>query len=290
MLDQGWTGLQEWVGRERREVDTIVPFPARAMAALLDRDPGPFTRGAALPPAWHWLYFRPVVRQSEVGEDGHPRRGGFMPPVPLPRRMWAGGRIVFGSPLRVGDEASRVSAVQAIREKQGRSGPLIFVSVHHRLDGPAGLVCEEEQDIVYRDAPSAEPGKRPANRSGVDVLDESLDWEETFLPTAALLFRFSALTYNGHRIHYDERYARTEGYPGLVVHAPLLALLLLDAATRRNPERAVSAFEYRAVSALFCDDELRLAGKHGEHAGQLWATDASGNIAMKAAAEFRDGA
>jgi 3-methylfumaryl-CoA hydratase len=275
-------GETEIIGRQRRENDTLDLFPARGMAALLDRDPTMLQLGSALPPGWHWLYFRPLARQSALGDDGHPRRGEFLPFVDLPRRMWAGGRLRLLQPLRLGDEVERVSTIQSFTRKEGRTGPLAFVTVEHRISGPSGLACEEEQVIVYRDAASRNLQAAP------EMLKQEPRWSEQFLPSSVALFRFSAITFNGHRIHYDYPHATArEGYPNIVVHAPLLALLLLDAAVRKEPSRSVAEYEYRATSPLYCDEPITLAGEAAGDAGfDLWATDASGRIGMKATASW----
>jgi 3-methylfumaryl-CoA hydratase len=274
--------LRDWIGRTRTERDELSLFPARGMAALLDADPALLEADSTLPTGWHWLYFRPTARQSDLGNDGHPRRGGFLPPVELPRRMWAGGRFRFGASLRLGENVERVSSIRDVAQKHGRSGPLVFVTVNHRVSGPAGLACDEDQDIVYRDAPRPGDPTSPPRR-----LAEPTAWQEQFTPDRVALFRFSALTFNGHRIHYDPAYAQAEGYPDLVVHAPLIALLLLGAAQRRGSASGPASFEYRAVSPLFVGQAIRLQGEPlHENRMRLWATDAEGSVAMMANASW----
>jgi 3-methylfumaryl-CoA hydratase len=301
--------LEGWLGKERVSEDLLSPAAARALAATLDRDPGPLHAGVALPPGWHWIYFTPAARRSELGPDGHEKRGGFLPPIPLPRRMWAGGRLRFHGPLSLGEPATRVSTIDAISAKEGRSGPLVFLTVRHRvLDARGDMAIDEEQDLVYRAAatgggaggagvglPAAGAGaaggdataSTPASSSPLPTPAES-DWTETFTADVVTLFRFSALTFNGHRIHYDREYATaTERYPGLVVHGPLLALLLLDAGVRHG-SHAASAFRYRALSPLFCDEEFLLAGRREEGPGatagasKLWAAHPRRGVAMEA--------
>jgi 3-methylfumaryl-CoA hydratase len=239
--------LEQWVGRSESSTDLVTAAPLAALAATLDRDdPRPHS-GDALPPLSHWLYFLPIHRQSELGSDGHAKRGGFLPPVPLPRRMWAGGRLDFFHPLQVGETVTRVSRILNVKSKQGRTGPLVFVLVRHEISNPQGLAIAEEQDLVYRDLSQA--GELPASPPPAP---SSAEWERTIHPDDILLFRYSALTFNGHRIHYDRRYAtEVEGYPGLVVHGPLLATLLLDLLQRSLPGALVKRFEFRAVSPLF---------------------------------------
>ncbi len=211
--------LAAWIGRSETLHDVIGATPVRALAATLDREPAPVETGTPLPPLWHWLYFLPLHRASEIGPDGHAKRGGFLPPVPLPRRMWAGSRFDFRAPLRVGDRVARTSTIENVASKQGRSGPLVFVTVRHELraDGGTEPALVEWHDIVYRDAKTpgeAEPAPQPAPADA--------PWQRELVPDDVLLFRYSALTFNGHRIHYDRRYVtEVEGYPGLVVHGPL---------------------------------------------------------------------
>jgi acyl-CoA dehydrogenase len=211
--------LRSWVGKTEQVDDLIAPSKVAALAATLDRDDPAPRAGDALPPPWHWTLCVAAARQSAIGPDGHPARGGFLPPVPLPRRMWAGGRLSFPRPLRVGEAVQRRSRVMSVEYKSGRSGELVFVLVRHEFHGAAGLCITEEHDIVYRDMPSADaapPNYKPAPTDHA--------WERQIVPDDVLLFRYSALTFNGHRIHYDRRYVtEVEGYPGLIVHGPLIA-------------------------------------------------------------------
>jgi len=209
--------------------DRVTSFPVTALSATLDRDATPPRPGDALPPLWHWLYFLPAARQSALGEDGHPARGGFLPPVPLPRRMWAGGRFTFHRPLRVEEAISRTSTVQDVTVKPGRNGPLCFVLVRHEIAGENGLALIEEHDIVYRDLP------RPGEAAVPKPARDDAVWHTDIRPDDVLLFRYSALTFNSHRIHYDRRYVtQTEGYPGLIVHGPLIATLLMEFAVSKS--------------------------------------------------------
>ncbi len=273
------TDLGAWLGRERVEEDVLDLFPARGMAALLDRDPDAFVDGTPLPAGWHWLYFKPLARRSVLGPDGHARLGEFLPPVPLPRRMWAGGTLAWSGVLRLGEKARRRSTIESVEEKSGRSGRLVFVTVRHRIETARGLALDEAQHIVYREATPA-----PAHAEGPAPLPVAA-WSEPFTADAVTLFRFSALTYNGHRIHYDAPYATgAEGYPALVVHGPLLASLLLDAAARHG-SRAPEQFTYRALSPLFVDEPFRIEGgaSAGEGEVALWIAGPRG-IAMRATA------
>jgi 3-methylfumaryl-CoA hydratase len=273
--------LQEWIGRAEERADRVTPVPVAALAATLDRDDPPPQPGDPLPPLWHWLYFLPIHRASELGPDGHVHRGGFLPPVPLPRRMWAGSRFEFHHPLRVGDALTRTSRISEVKHKQGRSGGLVFVVVRHEIRNAEGLALTEEHDIVYRDHP--QPGVSPAAPPPAPA---SPVWQRTIEPDDVLLFRYSALTFNGHRIHYDHRYAsKVEGYPGLVVHGPLIATLLLELLRSNLPQARVARFEFRAVSPLFDTAPFSVCGAPGESSTvHLWAQDESAGLAMDATA------
>lgn len=273
--------LRGWIGRSERRADVISPAPLAALAATLDRDEPYPQEGHAAPPLAHWLYFWPLAPQHEIGPDGHPRRGGFLPPVALPRRMWAGGRFEFLRPLRVGETVERVSEIVHVDARQGRSGALVFVTVRHRIGGEAGPALVEEHDIVYRDAPA--PG---APAPAAQPAPAGAGFTRRIEPDPVLLFRYSALTFNGHRIHYDRSYVtQVEGYPGLIVHGPLIATLLLDTLRRHRPDREVTRFEFRAVRPLFDTAPFEVCGRD-DGAGRftLWAADASGALAMQATA------
>ena len=275
--------LQQWIGRAETHSDVITPVPVAALAATLDREDPPPQPGDALPPLWHWLYFLPVHRQSELGADGHAQRGGFLPPVPLPRRMWAGGRLEFHRPLRVGEPVTRVSRILDVKGKQGRTGELVFVLVRHEISDAEGVALTEEHDIVYREHPKAgEPAPSPIP-APVDFT-----WQRAIHPDDVLLFRYSALTFNGHRIHYDRRYAtEVEGYPGLIVHGPLIATLLLDLLRRSLPQANVARFQFRAVSPLFDTAPFAVCGKpESGGAIRMWAQNAAGILAMDATADL----
>lgn len=280
----------------RLHTDILAPGPAQAMLGLLDRDPRAISEGDPLPLGWHWLYFRQPCRASRLARDGHEVRGDFMPDVDLPRRMWAGGTLRSLRPVALGEPAELRSEIASITEKRGKGGRLVFVTVGHTVLQDGRPCVEEEQVIVYREpAPrasaatggrkSAPPkaatsgqGGGAAHPAGADNVARSgggdakgarkssgrcepaPEWSETFLPTTVTLFQFSALTYNGHRIHYDHPYVtQQEGYPGLLVHGPLAALLLLDAAQRHSP-RPLRQFRYRALAPLFVDQPIMLAG------------------------------
>jgi 3-methylfumaryl-CoA hydratase len=276
--------LREWVGRVETMDDLATLAPLRGLTATLDRDDPPRV-GDAIPPCWHWLYFLPMHRQSGIGPDGHPRRGGFLPPVLLPRRMWAGSQIEFRAPLHAGQSISRLSRIDDVRVKEGRSGPLVFVNVLHEIRGDGDLAIVERQDIVYREM--AQPGD-PVVGAGPAAVPASTDaqWSRRVEPDDVLLFRYSALTFNGHRIHYDRKYVtEVEGYPGLIVHGPLIATLLLDLLRRKLPDAKVQRFGFRAVTPLFDIAAFEVCGKQeGDKSVRLWARNAEGRLAMEASA------
>jgi len=274
--------LRSWIGKTETRSDHVASAPVALLSATLDREDPPPRLGDPLPPLWHWLCFLPVNRLSELGPDGHAQRGGFLPPVPLPRRMYAGGRFQFRRPLRVGDSISRVSRVADVSHKEGRSGPLVFVKVSHEISNHEGVALTEEHDIVYRENPKpGQSGPEPQRAP------EDAAWSRQVHANEVLLFRYSALTFNGHRIHYDRRYAtEVEGYPGLVVHGPLIATLLLDLLRRHLPDEAVTRFAFRAIRPLFDTAAFKVCGKVEPDSKtiQLWAADAEGLLAMAATA------
>lgn len=274
--------LRQWIGRSETRIETLAPFPSNAMAATLNRDDPSYGVGTPLPPLWHWLHFLPISPLREAGPDGHPARGGFLPPVPLPRRMWAGSRLAFRTPLTIGDTATRVSTVRSVEHKAGKTGDLVFVTVRHEIAGPAGLAIEEEHDIVYRGLPAPDaPPPRPV------APPEGAQWRYPIVPDPVLLFRYSALTFNSHRIHYDLDYVtREEGYPGLIVHGPLIATLLLDGLRREFPDRSVKQFTFRAVAPTFHIEPFAVLGRTtGSDMVHLWA-EKSGQLTMDATAEL----
>ncbi len=270
--------LDDWLDKEVVTEDDITAFPLTAMAATLDREES----GDTVPPLWHWLYFLPIAPLSEVGPDGHPKRGGFLPPVPLPRRMWAGGRLTFHAPLKVGERATRTSTIANIEDKTGRSGRLVFVTVQHTIEADGELKLEEEHDIVYRDAP--QEGARPPQPA---LAPEGETWRRTIDADAVMLFRYSALTFNGHRIHYDYPYVtEVEGYPGLIVHGPLIATLLVDLVRREQPDAVLQSFAFKALRPTFAGQPFTVCGKPSADGKtiDLWAKDHEGYLTMRATA------
>jgi 3-methylfumaryl-CoA hydratase len=276
--------LQRWVGRTQPADDVAAPGPLARLAALLDHETPPWTPGR-LPPLAHWLYFLPRERQSDLEPDGHAKRGEFLPPVPLPRRMWGGSRVRFVTPVPVGAEMRRRSTVAAIAAKHGRSGPMVLVTVEHSITVGEALAITEEQDIVFL---SAGPLGAAVDGSPCRRMARPSDATRSHTVDPVGLFRFSALTFNAHRIHYDRDYARqTEGYAGLVVHGPLIATLLMDHFLRRRRDAAVSSFSFRAERPLFDSAPFDLCLAENDSGAQLWAADATGAIAMSARVECR---
>jgi len=278
--------LRQWIGRSEERVDTATAAQLAGLSATLDHDDPYPVAGVPIPPAGHWLYFLSRTRQSGLGADGHGHRGEFLPPVELPRRMWAGGRIEFFNAIHVGDAIKRISTIKNVSHRQGKTGDLVFVVVRHEIFGPDGLSVREEHDIVYRG--EADPGA-PAPKP--QPVSDDGQWVREIRPDPILLFRYSALTFNGHRIHYDLKYAtEEEGYPGLIVHGPLMATLLMDLAMREYPDRALRKFSYRAVSPVFDTGAFTVNGKPGGsvNSAELWIANEDGALAMKADAEFDD--
>jgi 3-methylfumaryl-CoA hydratase len=274
--------LRDWVGRTEQRVDLVTAAPLAALSATLDRDDPEPVPGADVPPLAHWLYFLPVAKQSELGPDGHAKRGGFLPPVPLPRRMWAGGRLQFNHPLTVGDEIRRTSRIADVNIKEGRSGRLVFVNVRHEITNARGLALIEEHDIVYRD-PARPDTPAPPPQPAPQVYD----FAREIVPDPVLLFRYSALTFNGHRIHFDRDYVTgIEGYPGLIVHGPLIATLLLDLLRRHLPQARVDRFAFKAVRPLFDIHRFTVCGRRQDGGIALWARDHEGALAMNATADL----
>ncbi|MGZ5155054.1 MAG: FAS1-like dehydratase domain-containing protein [Caldimonas sp.] len=279
--------LTSWVGRTETVADTIGRTPVVALTATLDHPRADVAAGTALPPLWHWLYFLPMHRQSEIGPDGHAKRGGFLPPVPLPRRMWAGSQFEFRGPVRVGDSVARTSTIDAVTAKEGRTGKLVFVKVRHELrcNDAADPSLIEFHDIVYREARQQGDAEPPPVAAPV-----SATWQREIVPDDVLLFRYSALTFNGHRIHYDRKYVtEVEGYPGLIVHGPLIATLLMDLLRREWPAADVASFRFKAVRPTFDLHPFRVNGKVQDDGKtvRLWAQDHEGWLTMDATATLR---
>ena len=281
--------LQDWVGRTQTVTDTLEPVPLRQMASLMDMDsrmreplqPGP------LPAGWHWLYFNPLQVQSRLGPDGHPQRGDFLPPVPLERRMWAGSRLHWLRDFEAGMRVDKHSEILSVTEKSGRSGQMVFVTVRHRYSDAAGLLLEEEHDIVYRELASPAEMQALAQlgqqvRDGVHAFEREGRIVQPWRADAVMLFRYSAATFNGHRIHYDADYCRqVEGYPGLVVHGPLLATLLMHLVqTQVAPGRSLARFEFRALKPTFDIGGFHLHCTPEDAAFKVWTTNNIGQVGI----------
>jgi len=275
------TDFSAWVGKTQEREDTITVAPLVALSALLDRDDPKPREGDAAPPLAHWLYFLPAYKQSAAGPDGHAARGEFLPPVPLPRRMWAGSRLEFLKPLRVGAAARCVSRILDVKHKSGRSGELVFVTVRHEVSDAQGLVLSDEHDIVYRGEGGGAAPVTPAPAGE--------RWRREIRPDPLLLFRYSAVTFNGHRIHYDHPYTtKVEGYPGLIVHGPLIATLLVDLLRREQPDAVLKSYTFRALRPLFDTASFQTCGipEPDGKSAKLWTRDAEGAVTMEAVASW----
>ncbi len=268
--------LSGWVGRSETIPDPIDPLTARKMQVTLDQPPT-LTDGDPLPPFWHYLYFNPLVRASDLGPDGHEKLGRFLPPVALPRRMWAGGRIEVARPLRLGTPATKVSTIRSVRLTEGKTGQLCFVTVEHALRVAGETCVTEVQNIVYRQAPAPGAPRPP----GPPAPDGAM-WSEVVTLDEVALFRYSALIFYGHRVHYDADYTRgVEGYPGLLVHGPLIASLLAAFGMRHAPPHArLTAIDIRAQSPLFASRPFHLEGRAEGDTLALWARSPDGAAAM----------
>jgi len=272
--------LRTWIGRERTVEDEISPRLAASLAAVLD-EPVSFKEGDLAPTAIHWCLSPDIVPMSALGPDGHPARGDFLPPVPFPRRMWAGGELSFFHDLRVGDRVRRTSKIRDLAVKEGRSGALCFVEVFHTYETSRGVAIEERHDIVYRTLEAASAPAKPAAPS--DPFPPA-DREETKNGDPVLLMRYSAATFNGHRIHYDRAYClEEEGYPGLIVHGPLQATFLLRLSRRMNGGAYPTTFSFRGVSPLFDGAAFTVKGRQGTPLS-LWIENADGRTTMTARA------
>jgi len=277
---------QAWVGRRQTQTDRIDDGLAARWLATLDRAA---PADGAMPQAFHWCLCLPDAPMARLGPDGHPLRddspASFLPPVPLPRRMWASSKIEFHARLRPGDSITRHSRVASVTEKQGGSGRLVFVDVEHETLAGEILAVRETQSIVYRDAaPAGAPAVPPPPGSG---RFDSAGWEahRALTPSEALLFRYSALTFNSHRIHYDAPYAQgEEGYRGLVVHGPLTATLLLDLAQRHFGDNTLTRLAFRGVSPAIAGEELHLVLREAGEAVELGAFAGDGRQVMSASA------
>ncbi len=273
--------LRQWIGKSTEASDTVTAHLVMGLRATLFQDIGEPQTGDAAPWTTHWCLAQPVFPMSMLGPDGHPTRGGFLPPVPLPRRMWAGGELEFFEPLRIGDDSKRTSRITDVTLKTGSTGTLCFVSVEHNVSTPRGMAIRERQDIVYRDiggaAPSAKaPPPAPVARH-----------RESHVSDPVLLFRYSALTFNGHRIHYDRDYVtKVEGYPGLIFHGPLQAALIVEFAAKLHSGKAPTKFSYRGLQPLFEGTEFSVNANETAGGMELWIANAEGQPTMKGTATW----
>lgn len=276
--------LKKWIGRQEEKTDLVTEFPIAGLLALLNRPQPDFADNLIkIPLASHWLYFLPRYSQFEIGADGHKIKGEFLPPVELPRRMWAGGRLEFKGRFKIGDEIRRVSSIKNVKHIKGETGDLVFVVVGHSISNSKEVIVEEDHNIVYR-APSDSNSvkKRKIPVPGVP------QWSKVIEPDPVLLFRYSALTFNSHRIHYDRDYVtKIEGYPGLLVHGPLLATLLLDFFESEMPSCELLSFDYRIVSPLYDVANFTLNGMITRtDMAKLWVADDRGGLSLLADVKF----
>jgi len=273
--------LRQWIGRTTEVSDIVTSQLVKGLRATLFQETGEPKAGDAAPFTVHWCLGQPVFPMSELGPDGHPTRGGFLPPVPLPRRMWAGGQLEFFDALRVGDEPKRVSRISDVTLKSGSTGTLCFVSVAHEVTTPRGTAIRERQDIVYRGMESAKAAAPKAPPPPV------AKHRETHVSDPVLLFRYSALTFNGHRIHYDRDYVtKVEGYPGLIFHGPLQAAFIVEFAAKLHGGRPPKTFSYRGVQPLFEGGEFSVNANDGADGMELWTANAEGQPTMKGTATW----
>ena len=274
--------LRQWIGKTQEASDIVTAQLVKALRATLFLDIGAPKIGDAAPFTAHWCLAQPVAAMNALGPDGHAARGEFLPPVPLTRRMWAGGELQFFDALRVGDDVTRSSRISDVTMKSGSTGILCFVSAEHTITTPRGVAIKERQDLVYRDVtlgsePKAQTAPPPPKAQH----------REAHMADPVLLFRYSALTFNGHRIHYDRDYVtKVEGYPGLVFHGPLQAALLVEFAARLHEGKAPKIFSYRGVQPLFDRGEFSVNANDGTSEMALWTANAAGTPAMKATAKW----
>ena len=276
--------LRQWIGRTEEASDIVTAQLVKGLRATLFLDVGEPKRGDAAPFTTHWCLAQPVYPMSMLGPDGHPTRGGFLPPVPLPRRMWAGGELQFIEPLRVGDEATRASRIADVTVKSGSTGTLCFVSVEHTISTPRGVAIRERQDIVYREMPTGGKNAAPAKPAAAPPAAKH---RQTHISDPVLLFRYSALTFNGHRIHYDRDYVtKVEGYPGLIFHGPMQAALLVEFAAHLHGGTAPKTFSYRGLQPLFEGGEFSVNANEVAEGLDIWVANADGAPTMRGTASW----
>ena len=275
--------LRQWIGRTSEASDIVTAQLVKGLRATLFQEIGEPKAGDAAPFTVHWCLAQPVFPMSMLGPDGHPTRGGFLPPVPLPRRMWAGGELEFLDSLRIGDEVTRTSRIADVTVKSGSTGTLCFVAVEHLVSTPRGTAIRERQDIVYREIGGAQPAAPPKAAPSPRLAQH----RETHMSDAVLLFRYSALTFNGHRIHYDHDYVtKVEGYPGLIFHGPLQAAFIVELAAKLRSGKPPKNLSYRGVQPLFAGSEFSINANDNGGAMELWAANADGQPTMKGTATW----
>lgn len=276
--------LEQWIGRNETVDDIIALTPVRALAATFNRQTE-ISDNSQLPALWHWLYFLDTAAQQDLAADGHPQRGGFLPPITLPRRMWAGSQLQFHLPIHIGDLLTRSSTIHSIKEKTGHSGKLVFVKIQHEITRDGQHCITESQDIVFREA--AKPG---ASSVTGELAESESEFQLRFQADSRLLFRYSALTFNAHRIHYDTPYVKEiEGYPGLIVHGPLLATMMLELLWQNLPEVQLNAFEFKALRPIFDGQVSTIRATSPDNEGniRLWVADHEGALCMQGEANIR---
>lgn len=274
--------FEAWIGKKEVQTDVANARSVAMMQALFNQADKQL---AEVPHLYHWCYFLPIVNQNQLAEDGHPHKGDFLPPIPFPKRMWAGGRLQFLAPIQVGQKIHRESEITKVEFKQGKSGDLYFVTVKHSIYSADHLAIIEEHDIVYREA--SNQLLAPAKSASV-LVQKPYSYKKPFPIDSVTLFRYSALTFNGHKIHYDRAYCmEKEGYPGLVVHGPLLATCLLHFVKQEHPDQQVATFNFRALKPVFDFHQFSVCGDIQAQAAELWIENANGEISMQATVTFK---
>ena len=278
--------LKDWIGKTEFIEERASTGRAQGLAALLDKPDTP-REGEPMGLMDHWCFFKPRVRQSDIGPDGHPKRGGFMPPVPLPRRMFGGFRTTYHKPLILGEMMRKEATIKAVQIKSGQTGTLVICTVSNRFSGESGLAIEEEHDFVYRDNSPKDAKEGSSNSGKTTVAPEDFEFSREITPDPVMLFRYSACTFNGHRIHYDYKYVtEVEGYPGLIVHGPLIATFLMELSLANNPDRKVRSYTFQARSPLFENNSFTVAGKPSGGGSALWPITPDGRISATGAVGF----
>ena len=287
-MSQDLDSLKDWIGKSETVEDRATVVPVHGYAALRGREDVP-KEGDPIGPMGHWFFFKPVAPAAQIGPDGHPKRGGFMPPVPLPRRMFGGARTTYHKDLLIGEMMRKQNTITDVQIKDGRTGTLVICTVKAEISGANGLALEEHQNIVYRGNPPADAKGSGGNSDRTNDAPDDHQWIQEITPDPVMLFRYSAITFNGHRIHYDRTYVtEIEGYPGLIVHGPLTAGLLLDVALDNNPGRRLTGFAFQARAPLFDTAPFKVAGKPGAdgNTAELWSITPQGRVGTLATATF----